>query len=400
MGCTCSKSDLSTAVTNPLAQADPATAVAAPPEGNPAATAEAPPTPSEQLAAVKAAAPPEVRLVLDDFMSIYGTPEHKPVARVVTEWLVTAHAAAHGDAATKRLARLVLGVHLFATNMKWAGVWEKYKSALQRLLAALGAPLGLAFVREELHAKLGGLALPPHALVAADQERCAAAGVAHALCLDIDGVFPRRADLDNLGAAERQHHERVFIHMLVLTATALNEGFHRMMREVLRPYVVDGEGVMAKNQDGSWRKTPVKGIARMEWCVLRRAPPLRTRRLLFSPCSLPLFSPCTVLPPAPPSPPPPPPPPAAPPRPPPPSLPPLPSSPASAVNVLPIMPPSAAAAPRATSTSCVSLGCVRRRSSCRRRCRTWASASAVAAASRTISPSRMRASCSTCRRCW
>ena len=285
MGCFCSKSDsddLSTALLNPLAQADPTTSVAA----------EAPPTPSELLAAVKAAAPPEVRLVLDGGLSaIYLTPEHKRVARVVVEWLVTAHAAAHDDAATKRLARLVLGVQFFAANMEWAGVWDQYKSGLQRLLAALGAPLGLAFVRQGLRAKLGGLTLPPHALVAADQERCAAAGVAHALCLSIDGIFPCRADLDRLGAAARQHHERVFIHVLVLTSTALNEDFHAKMRAVLAPYVVDGLGVMQKNPDGSWRKTPVKGAARMEWCVLRRrAPPLRTRRPLFSPCSLSAFS--------------------------------------------------------------------------------------------------------------
>ena len=269
MVCASSKSDdLSAAVTDPLAQADPA-------------------TPSELLAVVKAAAPPEVRLVLDGGLSaIYATPEHKRVARVVVEWLVTAHAAAHGDAATKRLARLVLGVKPFAENMEWAGVWDQYKSGLQRLLAALGAPLGLAFVRQGLRAKLGGLTLPPHALVAADQERCAAAGVARALCLSIDGIFPCRADLDRFGAAARQHHERVFIHVLVLTSTALNEDFHAKMRAVLAPYVVDGLGVMQKNPDGSWRKTPVKGAARMEWCVLRRrARPLRTRRQLFSPCS-------------------------------------------------------------------------------------------------------------------
>ena len=256
-----------------------------------AAAAELPPTPSELLAAVKAAAPPEVRLVLDDFNSVFvngggDAASHKRVARVVVEWLVTAHAAAHDDAATKRLARLVLGVQLFTNSMQWAGVWDQYKSGLQRLLAALGAPLGLAFVRQGLRAKLGGLTLPPHALVAADQERCAAAGVAHALCLSIDGIFPCRADLDRLGAAARQHHERVFIHVLVLTSTALNEDFHAKMRAVLAPYVVDGLGVMQKNPDGSWRKTPVKGAARMEWCVLRRrAPPLRTRRPLFSPCS-------------------------------------------------------------------------------------------------------------------
>jgi hypothetical protein len=112
-----------------------------------------------------------VRLVLDGGLrASLGVVERKRVSRVVTEWLVTAHAAAHGDAVTKRLARMVLGVHYFATNMQWAEVWDQYKAGLQRLLAALGAPLGLAFVREELHAKLGGLTPPPHALVAADQE--------------------------------------------------------------------------------------------------------------------------------------------------------------------------------------------------------------------------------------
>ena len=288
-----------------------------------AAAAEAPPTPSELLAAVKAAAPPEVRLVLDGGLSaIYGTAEHKRVARVVVEWLVTAHAAAHDDAATKRLARLVLGVHLFAASMEWAGVWDQYKSGLQRLLAALGAPLGLAFVRQGLRAKLGGLTLPPHALVAADQERCAAAGVAHALCLSIDGIFPCRADLDRLGAAARQHYERVFIHVLVLTSTVLNEDFHAKMRAVLAPYVVDGLGVMQKNPDGSWRKTPVKGVARMEWCVLRR----RARPLCAPP-------PPAVL-----------------------TMQPLrlsaPSRPASVANVSPTIVHFPGAGPRATSTSC------------------------------------------------
>ena len=81
MGCFCSKSDsddLSTALLNPLAQADPATSVAA----------EAPPTPSELLAAVKAAAPPEVRLVLDGgLIKLYARDPAaaKRLSRVVAE---------------------------------------------------------------------------------------------------------------------------------------------------------------------------------------------------------------------------------------------------------------------------------------------------------------------------
>ena len=120
------------------------------------------------------------------------------------------------------------------------------------------------------------------------------------------------------GRAARQHYERVFIHVLVLTSTVLNEDFHAKMRAVLAPYVVDGVGVMQKNPDGSWRKTPVNGAARMEWCVLRRrAPPLRTHRPLFSSCSLSAFS-----------------------------------RPASVANVLPTIVHFPGAGPRATSTSC------------------------------------------------
>ena len=63
------------------------------------------------IAARKADAPPEVRTVLDGNLdAIDDDDENKRVSRVVAEWLVSAHAKAHEDRATKRLARLVLGV--------------------------------------------------------------------------------------------------------------------------------------------------------------------------------------------------------------------------------------------------------------------------------------------------
>jgi hypothetical protein len=60
-------------------------------------------------------------------------------------------------------------------------------------------------------------------------------------------------------------------------AIVLNAEFHEKMREVLAPFVVADEGLMQKNkdQDGGFRLTPVKGVARMEWCVMPCAcPPL------------------------------------------------------------------------------------------------------------------------------
>jgi hypothetical protein len=220
------------------------------------------------VAARKAAAPPEVRAVLDDFDSVYDgdDEENKRISRVVAAWLVRSHAAAHDDPATKRLARLVLGVYKFATNMAWAEVWDApYKAGLRRVLGALGAPLGAAYAAEGLRAALGALTLPAHALVAADEARCAAAGRPHKLRCDIAGVVPvPAASLFDGDPAARQWHERVFIHKLKMLAMALNERFHATMREVLGPHVVAGEGVMAQNKDGSWRLTPEKGVARME----------------------------------------------------------------------------------------------------------------------------------------
>jgi len=230
--------------------------------------------PAAAVAARKAAAPAEVRTVLDgglDAADVYASDEHRRLARVVALWLVDAHVAAHADPATKRLARLVLGVLRFTANMSWAGVWELYKEGLRRALRELGAPLAAAFAAQGLRAKLGALTLPPHALVAADQARCAAAGRKHELRSDIAGVVPLPPVWATLGddahPAARQHHERVFTHMLAMTALALNGQFHAMLRGVLAPHVVAGVGVMAQNEDDdgrSWRLTPVKGVARME----------------------------------------------------------------------------------------------------------------------------------------
>jgi ankyrin repeat protein len=225
--------------------------------------------PAAAVAARKAAAPPEVRTVLDSFMSIYSNDdEMKRVSLVVAEWLVGAHSAAHDDPAKKRLARLVLGVRQFATNMVWSGVFDApYKAGLRSKLAALGAPLGAAFVREKLQVRLGGLTLPPHTLAAADQVRCAAEGREHVLRSDIKGIVPvpeAWALGEDADPGARQHHERVYIHMLKMMAMALNKRFHKMMREVLGPYVVIDLGVMAQGKDGAWRLTPEKGVARME----------------------------------------------------------------------------------------------------------------------------------------
>ena len=100
------------------------------------------------VAARKAAAPPEVRTVLDDagFMRLHKSgrkDETTRVARTVAAWLVGAHAAAPDDPATKRLARLVLGIRFFAENMAAFLCWNHlYKPGLRRVLSALGAPLG------------------------------------------------------------------------------------------------------------------------------------------------------------------------------------------------------------------------------------------------------------------
>jgi hypothetical protein len=220
----------------------------------------------------KAKAPAEVRTVLDNnLFNRSDEAERKRVSRVVATWLVDAHAAAHDDPATKRLARLVLGVQQFAKNMKWAGVFDEvYKPGLWQKLQALGAPLGEAFERRGLRAVLGGLELQPHALVKTDQARCAAAGVAHVLRSDIDGIVPLpKAWVANFKdpskAVLRQRHERVFMHLLVLLAKVLNKEYHVLMRDLLGPHVVANEGVMAQDRDGSWRLTPPKGYARMEW---------------------------------------------------------------------------------------------------------------------------------------
>jgi hypothetical protein len=214
--------------------------------------------------------------------------EQDRVARDVTVWLVAAHASAHVDPAAKRLARLVLGVESFARSMERLGVWQLYKHGLRAFLRALGAPLAKAFLRGGLRAALGDLTLPPHFLIAADQARCAAAGRPHVLRSDINGVVPLAAAWDFVEPVARQRSERVFTHVLVLMAIVLNEDFHKKMREVLGPFVIADEGLMQKNKDGSWRLTPQKGVARMEWCAMPRAcPPLSTRCLRFSPCILP-----------------------------------------------------------------------------------------------------------------
>jgi ankyrin repeat protein len=223
------------------------------------------------VAARKATAPPEVRTVLCGGLSspVYGTEVHFRVERVVAEWLVGAHAAAHADPATKRLARLVLGEQNFTTCMDACGVWhEPYKAGLLAVLQKLGEPLGEAFVGQNLRAVLGDLKLPLHTLVATDQRLCEVEGRAHTLRSDIGGIvqLPAAWSFDaDTDPGLRQHQERVFMHMLVMVAAALNEQFHEMMREVLGPHVVDGEGVMAMSKGRrEYRLTPPKGVARME----------------------------------------------------------------------------------------------------------------------------------------
>ena len=138
--------------------------------------------PAAAVAARKAAAPDEVRTVLDGgLVAIYLRPEHKRVSRVVAEWLVGAHAAAHDDPATKRLARLVLGVSDFTTDMEWAGVFDDpYKSGLRQRLQALGAPLAEAFVRDGLRDQLGSNEMAEHAKK----------GGTFTLHVDIQGIVP------------------------------------------------------------------------------------------------------------------------------------------------------------------------------------------------------------------
>jgi hypothetical protein len=223
------------------------------------------------VAARRAAAPEEVRVVLCGMVG--GEAELRRVSPAATAWLVEAHAAAHDDPATKRLARLVLGVRYFAENIDKLGAeggtdtsWDDYKAGLRQRLQALGAPLAEQYEAEGLHAVLGGYEVQEHALVAAERGRCAAAGTAYELRSDIPGVVPVPvawtvgADAD---PSARQHYERVFIHMLKMIAIALNEQFHEAMRDLLGPYAVAGKG-LTQQKGGQWYICAEKGVARME----------------------------------------------------------------------------------------------------------------------------------------
>jgi hypothetical protein len=214
----------------------------------------------------KQLAPLAVRKVLDGFLSGVGEQEKKHVSRAVAQWLVEAHAAAHADPATKRLARLVLGVEDFARELERAGVWvDPYKAGLQRHLQDLGAPLRESFVQQKLKAMLGEIELRSHELVAKDKRRCEKEGKKHVLRCDIEGIVPMPKEWSFAGAVERQRCERRYLHILVMMAQVLNKQFHQIMRRVLGAHILDGEGLMAKNKDGTWRLTPEKGVARMEW---------------------------------------------------------------------------------------------------------------------------------------
>jgi hypothetical protein len=261
------------------------------------------------VATRKAAAPLEVRAVLDGGRSGAGqlepgTAETERVFGVVAGWLVGAHAAAHDDPATKRLARLVLGKRFFAANMSNADVWdEPYKAGLQRELQALGAPLAVRYMAEGLRHALGDYEMEEHALVKQDRERrphlqagckveakgcdgriaevngdgtydvkffngerdatVPAAGIKYELRSDIDGIVPVPAAWAFGVHSTRKQHERVFIHMLKMIGMALNGRFHELMREVLGPHCVAGAGLMQK-KGGTWFVCAEKGVARME----------------------------------------------------------------------------------------------------------------------------------------
>jgi ankyrin repeat protein len=178
---------------------------------------------------------------------------------------VEAHAAAHADPATKRLARLVLGVAKFTRNMGWAKVWDApYKAGLREKLHALGAPLAEAFVREGQRAVLGALTLPEHALVAAARRRFAEVGVAFELRSDLPGIVPVPSAWSFDEPVARERHEREFTHLLKMLGMVLNEQFHAMMREVLEPFAVPGLGLFERGVDGACYICPEKGVARME----------------------------------------------------------------------------------------------------------------------------------------
>ena len=175
-----------------------------------------------------------------------------------------AHAAAHADPATKRLARLVLGVSNFTTNMGACGVFDKpYKEGLQKALQQLGAPLAAAFVRDGLRAKLGGFTMPEQPLVAAARRRCEAAGDKFVVRTDMDGGVPVPAVWELREPCARQFHERVYMHVLKMAAMALNEDYHATMRTVLAPFAVGDKGLMQK-KGGAFYICSEKGLPRMD----------------------------------------------------------------------------------------------------------------------------------------
>jgi hypothetical protein len=220
--------------------------------------------PAAAVAARKAAAPAEIRTVLAGGLEP-GAGETVRVFRVVAEWLVGAHAAAHADPATKRLARLVLGVRFFTTNMQAdAPTWRAYKEGLRGKLQALGAPLAAAYARDGQRAALGDYAMAEHRLVVAERRRCETAGGAFELRSDIAGIVDHPAAWKFGDASARQDHEHTYIHMLKMLAMALNEQFHQRMRRMLAPHTVDGKGLMAKAKDGMGHYLCAeKGAARM-----------------------------------------------------------------------------------------------------------------------------------------
>ena len=160
----------------------------------------------------------------------------------------------------------MLGVHYFTINMGWAGVFDTpYKELLEQHLQGLGAELAEAYERQRLRAILGGYTMPEQPLIAAERARVEAAGGTYEVRSSMPaGVPPSEEWVFDGSAAVREHFERVYIQVLKLVAMALNKKYHKMMRDLLGVWVVEGKGLMVRGKDGLWRLTPPKGYARMD----------------------------------------------------------------------------------------------------------------------------------------
>jgi ankyrin repeat protein len=207
----------------------------------------------------------------------HGDANQKAKNSFANKWLCSALDAAHISGGIKNAAVELLSVKQFTNNLSTMGLFIPLKLHCEKSLLKIGSRLDTFYVANDLYLKLGTVTLDMHPAAVANTNTCINTNNEESKAdtntdttdirdITCDVIPLRRQDHPAVGLAPMQEHsetweyfdeESIYIHILRLTARAIDTSYQHIMEEIAL------ESTNGDPKDYTFSKATIKGDSRI-----------------------------------------------------------------------------------------------------------------------------------------